>query len=263
MPIGVFAIETILIFTKMKQTFLKISLLLLSVFFLQSCIDDTDIGDTGNDPNFIFAYTFGGGQNDWVDGITEYPLYLEDSLQYTVEMAEVPSSITTEDSLLRVSFVDSVGETFTFLKIQVGELSPSTVFDVELEIELAASNLDAAGTTYDDDMEVHVKAGVFENEPTIIDADDSEFGFETKVLDIDKGNNTDAGDDMVFLGTLQMPEPRASTALARGNNSGNLLRASTDAGGNMWLLIGLDSETKMHQAYYYSKITVFYYEVAQ
>ena len=244
----------------MKQTFFKITLL-LSLIFLQACLNDDDLNDNGTDPSFIFSYNFEGGQGEWIDGFTEYPLSKEDSLMISSEFTVVPSTITVADSLLRLSVIDTEGELFSFLKIQIEDLTPSTVFDVELEIELAAENLDAAGTTYTDDMKVHVKAGVFENEPLIVDGDSIDFGYTTYVLDIDKGNGTDAGDDMVFLGTFDMPEPRASTPITRGNNSGKLLRASTDADGNMWLLIGTDSETKMHQAFYYSRVTVFYYEV--
>ncbi|MEM1137283.1 MAG: hypothetical protein AAGI07_15700 [Bacteroidota bacterium] len=240
---------------------------LISLFFIQflltSCLDNSDtLPNNENNPDFIFSYDFASsGKGDWQEGFAEYPLSAEDTLMLEADFSNLPSTVNNPDSLLRLKGIDPVGDLFSFIKIAITGLTPSTVFDVVVEVEVAAENLDDFGTTYDSAPEVHLKAGVFEEEPVLENLNDTTvLGFESVVLNINKGNDASPGADLIFLGTIKMPSPSTETPLlvAAGPDE---IRASSDAAGNMWLLVGTDSESIIHQAFYYSRITALYYEI--
>jgi|GEM_PF-1747996 len=239
----------------------KLLFFVCMVLLIYSCLSDTDdIVPDGSKPEFVLTYDFSSGKGDWQTGFSEYPLSAADTLQIEAEMVSSIGALGG-DSLLRLSAIDPVADIFPFIKLKVTGLTPSTEFNVLVETEFAAVNLDPIGTTYEGDQEVHLKAGVFENEPLLIPANDSiDVGYSYEVLDIDKGNGVDVGNDMALLGTVVMPSPNVFSQLIRGINTGSQLSGTSDADGNMWLLIGTDSETQMHQAFYYSRVAVLYEE---
>jgi len=231
---------------------------------LTSCLGDDDsvAPDAGSEPEFIFSYNFSSGIGEWETGFAEYPLSAEDTMQIDVDIISAPPELGAGDSLLRLAAIDPVGDLFSFIKLKITGLPAESNFTVLVETEFATLNFDTLGTVYDGDLPVHVKAGIFETDPLLVASEDSlSVGYAFNEFDIDKGNNADAGADMVLLGTLNMPEPQVFTSILRANNNGRELSGSTDADGNMWLLIGTDSEAKMHQAFYYSRVAVLFDEL--
>jgi len=224
--------------------------------------ENDDLAPIGGEPDFIFSYNFASGLGEWQIGFVEYPLSAEDTMNIDVALVAAPPELGAGDSLLRLSAIDPVGDLFSFIKIKITGLSANTELVALVETEFAAVNFDSLGTTYDGDQEVHVKAGIFELEPlSKASSDTISLGYAFNTVDIQKGNGDEIGSDVVSLGSLIMPAPQVFTSLLRGNNNGAELRGKTDANGNLWLLIGMDSETQMHQAFYFSRVSVLFDEV--
>ena len=140
---------------------------------------------------------------------------------------------------------------FMYLKRQVDGLQPNTAYDVSVTVDLA-TNVQAGlvGIGGAPGESVFVKAGASTVEPAASEGDNRHLR-----MNIDKGNQSRGGADMVVIGDVAHGEVTGSEhRLKTLDNAGQPLSVETDGDGRVWLIVGTDSGFEGHTAIYYARI---------
>lgn len=77
------------------------------------------------------------------------------------------------------------------------------------------------------------------------------------VMNIDKGNQSQGGNDMVVIGNVGIPGDEFSYTLIQRDNMQQPVRVRTDDSGNLWVIIGTDSGFEGTTTLYYNTVEVF------
>ncbi len=75
-------------------------------------------------------------------------------------------------------------------------------------------------------------------------------------MNIDKGNQSQGGADMLVLSTIGIPGNDFTYQIIRRNNLNQPLNVNSDASGNLWVIIGTDSGFEGTTTLYYNAIEV-------
>lgn len=130
------------------------------------------------------------------------------------------------------------------VKAPMGGLLPNTVYDLELEAEIA-SNVpsNCMGTGGSPGESVWIKLGASIEEPMAITQ--GEGGNAIKRLNIDYGVQANDGDDVLIVGTMgngyDCTDDSVPWVLRTLSTQGQPFSATSDADGVLWLIAGTDS----------------------
>ena len=97
---------------------------------------------------------------------------------------------------------------------------------------------------------VYLKAGGSAIEPMPV-----EEGDDIR-MNIDKGNQSQGGQDMVVLGNIGIPGNEFEYQLIQRDNRQNPVHIKTDSNGSMWLVVGTDSGFEGTTTLYYNTVEV-------
>jgi hypothetical protein len=209
-----------------------------------------------SDPNaFLISpmdFDFSQGVQGWEAGFADFPSNPEDSALFQLEYAytdQVPESILTKKSFM-LSGSNVNKDLFMYLKTKVSDLKPETEYTITFTIELASNlntSLPATGSVF-------LKAGATPIEPRSIIVDGN------YVLNIDKGDDGIAGMDVIALGDIATPANATGYALITRNNTMANSRyvAKTDSNGDLWLIVGTDSNLEGSTKVFYTRINVVF-----
>lgn len=203
---------------------------------------------------FSKDFDFSTEQHEWIPGFADYPAGPDDSARFELRysyMEPVSSSMLTKRSVM-LSGNNLNSDLFMYLKRKVAGLKPNTDYTITFNVELA-SNLDLSQYSPTSGS-VYLKAGASAGEPVSVVVSDSYR------LNIDKGNNERAGEDMINLGDLMVAENSTGYTLITLNNTlaNKRFVARTNAGGELWLIIGTDSSLTGTTTVYYTRINVVF-----
>ena len=203
---------------------------------------------------FIFTkdFDFNKEQHGWIPGFADYPADPLDSIAFELKFAysdPVESMLSKSSVMLSGKNVNR--DLFMYIKKKVEGLEPNKDYTITFNVELA-SNINsvlpqAAGSVY-------LKAGASNTEPkTIVEG-------KTRVLNIDKGNESSAGEDMTSLGDIRGSTDLAGYAFITRNNTMANARyiARSNSNGELWLIIGTDSTLEGTTKVYYTRINVIF-----
>ena len=198
-----------------------------------------------------FDYTFQSDAEGWTVEFADLPV---DHAQGGFDLASghraLPGGI--EGGGIYVQGHNRSDDLFMFLKRQVGGLRPNTMYAVTVSLDLAtAVPVGAVGIGGSPGESVFVKAGASTVEP--VTSEDSSGHLR---INIDKGNQSTGGADMLVLGHVAHPDAGAGTYRIKTlGNEGRALSAETDGDGRIWLIVGTDSGFEGLSAFYYARIT--------
>jgi hypothetical protein len=205
-----------------------------------------------DDPLLIFSavYDFNDGEQGWSHGFSDYPVK-HDSTLYALQYDYVvePSGATKS---VRLSSNNVNGDVFMYLKKQISGLQPNRDYTITFSIELGLDADNAGGSVVNES--IYLKAGATNLEPkTVI-----ESGNYT--MNIDKGNQANAGEDMTTLGEIFAPGNTTGYSVIKRSNSMTNSRYVTksNANGELWLIIGTDSGFAGTATLYYTKVNVVF-----
>ncbi len=232
----------------MKVWRIPIAIALAAIFW--GCNLD-DGGETGL---LIFTgdYDFNEEQYDWAAGFADYPSSAEDSSKFELKSAytePIDSKLTKRSVMLSGKNVNR--DLFMYIKKEVSGLKPNTDYTLTFSVELA-SDLNAATTV--SGGSVYLKAGATGSEPkSVIDAG-------RYVMNIDKGNQESAGEDMVLLGDILAENYNAGYAMVTRTNtmSNSRYTARSNSDGALWLIVGTDSSLEGTTKVFYTRIKVVF-----
>jgi hypothetical protein len=227
------------------ESFMKamLRLLFIAVFCaLAGCANDSDsLGISIFSQNFDFSQE----QHGWQHGFAQYPAGPDDSVYYELKYAYQSEPGGSKSIML--SGNNRSTELFMYLKRKLEGLSPNTVYTLTFNVSLFADaqqvSTVAAGES------VFLKVGATGIEPkSLIDRD-------RFIMNIDKGDLNESGDDMISIGDLSTPAG-TYTQITRTNssNTNSPFEVKSNSRGEIWLIVGTDSGASGKTTLYYSKI---------
>lgn len=203
------------------------------------------------------SYDFNYGLQGWEHGFSEYPV---DSADYNLQFSYGGVAELNGQGAVMLSGNNIHGDLFMYLKKRIRNLQPNSLYTLTFEIELAsqarAGENDVDGYPGD---EVFLKVGATDLEPKSL-IDESYY-----TMNIDKGRGADNGNEMVNIGNIGVPGDSFGFVLINRSNvpySGSnanytspvVVRSNND--GEIWLIVGTDSEYNGMTTVYYSRISV-------
>ena len=186
-----------------------------------------------------------------------YPSNAEDSSFYELkyDYTNLPANLGTQKAIM-LSGNNHSDDLFMFIKRKVTGLNPNTSYTLVFEVELASNapkgSVGAGGSPGES---VYLKAGASEIEPV------KNVQGDQYVLNIDKGNQSEAGSNATVLGDIAIPSTVAEYTLITRNNaspSSQPLIAQSNSNGDIWLMIGTDSGFEGTTTVYYTKVKVLF-----
>jgi len=229
-----------------------IAALLGVTFSFSACLDETGEDPVENQPDFLIFFNFSQGLQDWEGGAAGYSEAYTDSVDFYFAYDRSPPRFTTADSLLKLSARNPQENLFLFTKTQIIGLDTNRTYQVDFELEMLGENLGFGNDTVGSSFLGYLKVGAVTEEPTV-SLQDSIY-----TLNLDKGDIPQSGEDMYMVGAIPTPTPSNITDLLRGNSVGSELVVNSDQEGKLWLVVGIDSDANIDQAYYLYRLGAFF-----
>jgi len=206
---------------------------------------------------YRFNYTFDEDQEGWVTGFADLPAdYDPDLFELDSGWSELPSGL--EGSAIYLSGHNRSDDLFMYLQQHITGLKPETTYQVDFSIDLASNTPEGMmGIGGSPGESVYIKAGAVNREPELVTDD-----IDWLRLNIDKGNQATAGEDMINLGTIANPNIDLGTftgeeyALMNLNNQMISFTVTSDKDGSIWVIIGSDSGFEGATTLYYDAIEI-------
>jgi hypothetical protein len=230
------------------------SRILLGLLFaiITSCSLDEDPGVK----IISFSFDFSSSTHDWVAGFADFPADSADSAFYELvsDYIEPPGS---SEKAIMLSGNNHSDDLFMYIKKKITGLDPQTEYTLTIEVEFASEakkgSIGAGGSPGES---VFMKAGASSMEPKSLIENDF------YVLNIDKGQQSQSGEDMVLIGDISVPSDSEGFVLVNrtnapyaNNNYTQPIIATTNSHGELWLIIGTDSGFEGVTTLYYRSVT--------
>jgi hypothetical protein len=205
----------------------------------------------------IIEITFDFEQNDegWIGGFADLPEEGHESYELEVGHSPIPEETNATGNSIRIQGHNRSDDLFMFLKKQITGLSPSTTYQVIFDLEIASQYPGAApGIGGSPGGSVFLKVGATAEEPIPV-VEDQE-GVDYLRMNIDKGDQSQEGADMINIGTVGIEGDEYNYELIQRSNGDRRFSVTTDPEGDLWLIIGTDSGFEGLTVLYYNRINV-------
>lgn len=225
--------------------FKKIMWIILSFMLaVTSCKKDDD----HNDQEQIVKSDFSTGKDGWTAGFAEYDADQEESYELYEDLNSLPAPLDENRQAYLLSGMNRSDDLFMYLKRQVSGLKPNTQYQIDFNIQLASdARSGGVGAGGAPGEAVGVGVGATPTEPIATTNDDNFLQ-----MNIDKINQccTD-GKDMVVIGNVANGGDSYTYKLIEREGT---YMATSDATGNLWLIVGTDSGYEGKTTLYYTLI---------
>lgn len=225
---------------------------ILFAWAIVSCLPEQEI------KIYSASFFFNDSTSGWDGDFTDYPV---DSAGYHLQFGLEPLSYDVNPdstkSALRISGINNNEDLFMFIKRKVSGLRKNTTYELLFNVRLASNARTGTSDTGDAPGEnVYMKVGGSAIEPERVLVEDS------YQLNIDKGDQSTGGENMVTIGHVGVALTTEKYALiVRNNNSNNAVYVTTNSAGELWLIVGTDSGFKGETTLYYTQIDVLLNQV--
>lgn len=182
----------------------------------------------------------------WYTGFSDCP---QDTAGYKInfKIADLPSSTGENGKALMMSGQNSSDDLFLYTYRKVNGLKKSAEYNVDFKLILASKyHNGSAGIGGSPANSVYVKAGLVTTKPA------SQIKDGDYVINIDKANQAQGGDDMKVLGDLAVPDTTTGYKLITRTYEGFSFTA--DSKGEAWVIVGIDSGFEGPTAIYLDKL---------
>lgn len=224
----------------------------LPLVFLCGVIAGSSCSDTGS---LGFDYDFARGPSGWVPDFADYPAGQDVFYMLEADYRPLEPPLDTARSALFIAGTNHSDDLWMYYKTEVSLPADSTFrvrFDVEIATDAPNGCVGVGGSPGEG---VTVKAGVSVIEP---DRELDAAGYWR--MNIDKGQQTQAGEDAVVIGDLANSRPcelGPKWELKRLGGGGSLM-LTTDSTGRAWLFVGTDSGFESRSTVYYTRFRVLF-----
>lgn len=216
-------------------------LFILGSILLLSC-------EIERDESFTVTFNFYEDANGWIGDFADYAVDGEEFFALEQGWSNLPVPLDTLKGSFRISGNNHSDDLFMYLKRKVDGLRPSTSYRITFEVELASNApTSAAGIGGAPGESVILKVGAVQRQPDKVETD----GYY--LLNLDKGNQSASGEDMVAIGHVGVSDTTSVYTLINRRN-GDPFIVNTDISGEFWVIIGTDSGFEGVTTLYYSNI---------
>jgi hypothetical protein len=230
------------------KTSIRLCLFCALAVFSFGCKDDDEFVR----PDSTFSFDFEQSAEGWEAGVADFPKDWDQSqLEFEFSHDALPAEVDEEGMALQISGRNISDDLFMFVKKQVTGLEPNHTYRVTFQVELASKYPEQFfGIGGSPGASVYLKAGGAAIEPMPVE----EGNYIS--MNIDKGNQSEGGENMVVLGHIGIPGEEETYQLIRRDNLQHPIQITTDSNGSMWLLVGTDSGFEGTTTLYYNTIEV-------
>ncbi|HWP93898.1 MAG TPA: hypothetical protein VNN20_17060 [Thermodesulfobacteriota bacterium] len=212
-----------------------------------------DSNNTADNEGTVFSFDFSNETHGWVGGFADYPQGEEDFFELIFDHRELPENLDRSRKALFLSGNNHSDDLFMFLKREITGLKPDTAYLVDFEVEIASeAGKDCSGIG--GSPAIKLKAGASIIEP-VAEPDDTGF----LMMNIDKGNQTEGGEDAQVLGDIGVDTDCANPVFQIKkieSDPGSLFEVVADETGSVWLIVGTDSGFEGTTNLFYTEIKV-------
>lgn len=196
-----------------------------------------------------FTYTFSNDAEGWSGDFADYPIGEKENYELHFEYATLPSPLNTAEGALLMTGSNQSDDLFMFVKRKITGLSPGATYSVNFAVEFASDVPDGmVGVGGSPGESVFIKAGASQTEPVKVEASDDYYR-----MNIDKGNQSQGGDDMIVIGDFSNDTDSETYTLVERTNE-NPFQVQADSKGELWLIVGTDSGFEATTTIYYNTI---------
>jgi hypothetical protein len=200
-------------------------------------------------------FTFDQGEEGWTGAFTDYSVNMdEEGLELTYEHKSLPAEVDAEGQALFLAGRNLSDDLFMFAKRKVTDLTPNTTYNVTYHLEIASNApTGCVGIGGPPGEAVYLKVGAASTEPESVEKDGHYR------LSVDKGNQSQGGENAVVAGTIDNGVEECHETpyrMIERDNAGEPVTATSDSDGNLWLFVGTDSGFEGATALYYNTIEV-------
>ena len=187
------------------------------------------------------------GLLDWEVFMTDYSMEQEELMEFDFGREALPAPLS--GSGLMVTGHNRSDDMFIYMRRLLTGLPSSAEFDLSFDIDLASAYPEnSVGIGGSPGASVYLKAGAVAQAPLKL----QDNGFFT--ISIDKGNQSQGGQDMVVLGSIGTQGQLGVYERINRNNSNAPMRVRSNANGEIWIVVGIDSGFEGLTRLYYDRI---------
>ena len=237
---------------------IKIALYLIIVSFTSFGCSGTDSvidsDDDGKPIQLIYTYQFltdyEGWVGDFADYTTEGGVFAPD-YEFMFEYSSLPFPLDETKGSLMLSSNNRSDDIFMFLKKKISGLPPNKLCRITFIVEFASDVADGTIGPGSPGENVYIKAGATQIEPDKeLDPYDNFYR-----MNIDKGNQSEGGYDMIVIGDFSNDTDQSVYTLKTATNQ-NYFQVESNDDGELWIVVGTDSGYEGTTTIYYNKIEV-------
>ncbi|HXG65984.1 MAG TPA: hypothetical protein VNO70_12855 [Blastocatellia bacterium] len=213
---------------------------------------------SGNPGEIVFEYDFKKKRQGWKGGFADYPVDGGADYELVFKRKSLPENLNENRKALFLAGDNHSDDLFMFVKRRLAGLKPNTTYEARFAIEIATiAPTNAVGVGGSPGESVFLKAGGSTAEPLIAESDG-----HFRIMNLDKGNQAQGGENAVVLGTIGNSCDRAAGCndpqweFKSFHNHEHPVSITTDNGGNLWLLVGTDSGFEGKTEIFISRIKV-------
>jgi len=228
------------------------------LFILFITLFGCSVDDDPSASIFTASFDFSESPNDWQADFADLPAGEDDSAFYELKYAytNLPQNLGGKKAFM-LSGNNHSDDLFMFIKRKITGLVPNTTYTLVFEVELASNATQGSvGAGGSPGGSVFLKAGASKTEPSKMIENDQ------YVLNIDKGSQSNSGQNAVVLGDIAIPADATDyTIISRSNiasSYGPLFMAQTNSDGEIWLIVGTDSGFEGITTLYYTRINIVF-----
>ena len=230
----------------------------LMALLVQSVGCSSITGSDDNTPDYTHAYNFNEEPNDWTTMFSNYGVGREDDFELKSGYRSLPEPLDTDRTSLYLSGKNLSDDLNMFLKHQVDGLEPETAYQLTFEVTFATnapSGCAGVGGPPGEGVTVHTAAS--NAEPARVVDNSREQGFYRLNLD----ENYD-GPAQSWYRATEIGDVANSRDCEEGRQyelktvTSGPQSVTTDANGNLWLLVGTRSGFEATTSLYYTEVKV-------
>jgi hypothetical protein len=197
----------------------------------------------------FYEFNFTESAEGWEGGFADLPVeHPQDLYELGFTHAELQPDLLPTRKAVLISGHNRSDDLFMYMSKQLEGLRPSTEYDVTFDIQICSNAAEGlAGIGGGPGVAVYLKAGATTQKPDVV----TEDGYLR--INLDKGNQSVGGRDMVVLGDIGIPNDVAVYTYKRLNNNDAPLRVRTDSAGKVYVIVGTDSGFEGKTDLYYTQ----------
>jgi hypothetical protein len=203
----------------------------------------------------IYEWAFEKDAEGWGGNFADYPSGEEEFYELFFGWETLPSPLDTTQGALMITGSNRSDDLFMYVTRRITGLAPATVYNISFTVEFASNVPDnMVGIGGSPGESVYVKVGATTEEPG---REIDDMGWYR--MDIDKGNQSQGGANMIVVGDFSNDTDREEYTLKRVMNDNQGFSVLSNDAGEIWITVGTDSGFEGATTIYYNYIRVEMY----